>query len=112
MQDKPEIIYRSILVILFIIFLDILYGYSENGRYRYYNEKIENSSMTGNERYVVDTRAGIIYGHIDTIGDTAQETNDWYYKNELTTGKYWINGELIRKNGELTPRKTKQTSSK
>ena len=102
MQDKPELIYRSILVILFIVFLAIFYGYSENGRYAYYNEKIDNSSQTGHERYVVDTRTGIMYGHIFVVGEDPQ---DWYYKNELTTGKYWINGEIV-------PRRTKPSSSK
>jgi hypothetical protein len=106
MQDKPELIYRSILVILFIVLLAILYGYSENGRYAYFHkEKIDIPNVQkGHDKYVIDTRTGIIYGHIFTVSSIPAYDQDCYYREELTTGKFWSNGELI-------PGKTKRPSS-
>lgn len=52
MQGKAELIYRTILVILFIVFLAILYQYSQNGRYIY---------IPGDNLAALDSRTGTLY---------------------------------------------------
>jgi hypothetical protein len=81
-KDKIQFIYKSILVVLFIIFLIILYQYSENGRYGYHKEIYDNYE----DRYVVDTRTGTIYG----VSLSNKEDNGLSYKMELQTGKVWF----------------------
>ena len=56
MQDKIDIVYKALLVILLAIFLVIFYQYSENGRYTHY---IYNGEVV-TER-IIDSRNGVIF---------------------------------------------------
>ena len=85
-QEKAKLIYRSLLVILFIVFLAILYHYSENGRFTYHKE----INDTETEKYVVDTRTGTIYGIILSDPNSKNPQN-FSYKIELQTGAIWLN---------------------
>jgi hypothetical protein len=78
-DNKAELIYRSIVIILFIVLLAVFCQYSENGRYTYHKE-IYN---TTNDKYVADSRTGTIYGYYE--GETFAKT--YFYKIELQTGK-------------------------
>lgn len=80
-QDKQELIYRSILVILIIVFLAIFYGYSENGRYTSFHR--ETGGMY--EQYLVDSRTGTVCGEIRSAVSPYWQ----FYVIELPTGKVW-----------------------
>jgi hypothetical protein len=67
--------FKPAILVLGIIFLLILYQYSENGRYTYHKE----TNNTSNDTCVVDTRTGTIYGLAAIDGLDA-----FYYKHELT----------------------------
>jgi hypothetical protein len=82
MQTKSDLIYRGILVILFIILLLIFHQYSENGRYIYHKE----IKATFDDKYVVDTRTGTIYG---IINFPEGKPSEFSYKIDLKTGKLW-----------------------
>jgi len=81
MCEKAELIYRSVLILLIVAFLAILYQYSENGRYTFHKE----INDTTTNKYVVDTRSGIIYGEV-----TGGFTSNNFYKINLKTGEIWI----------------------
>jgi len=85
MQNRAELIYRSLLILLFVAFLVIFYRYSENGRYTYHKYLYNN----GEDRYVVDTRTGTVYGHF--TGDVGEGKKPFSYKSELLTNKEWYN---------------------
>ncbi len=93
MQGKAELIYRGILLILFIVFLFIFWQYAEkyaeNGRYTYYHEVYDN----GVHRYVVDTRTGTLYGHFHD--DENKGKDSFCYKRELRTNKEWIASIIV-----------------
>lgn len=81
MQDKAGLIFRSVLILLIIAFLIIFYQYSQNGRYSYHKEIQD----VINNKYVVDTRTGIIYGMTQSsIGRSN------FYEINLKTGKVLI----------------------
>jgi hypothetical protein len=107
MQNKQELIYRSVLVILFIVLLAILYRYSENGRYTYHKEITDN----GDDKYVVDTRTGTIYGRAYSFFDGNESlSGTLFYKIELQTGKEWyVPRQIIQR---PPPKETKPSSSK
>ena len=56
--------FKPALLILAVILLIIFYQFSENGRYVYHKEKISDIDNI----YVVDTRTGVIYGHVISVG--------------------------------------------
>jgi len=100
MQDKAELIYRGIIIILFVVFLAIFYQYSENGRYTYHKEIEENLI----NKYVVDTRSATIYGICNRVPGTG-----YFYKMELQTSKMWFTPVKII---EKLPEEAKQSPSK
>lgn len=81
MRDQTELIYRSIIIILFLVSLAIFYQYSQNGRYTYHKEI---SDIGGDNKYVVDSRTGTIYGI-----KVNPNYRTYFYKIELQTGKTW-----------------------
>jgi soluble lytic murein transglycosylase-like protein len=59
-SNKAELMYRSLIIILFIVFLATFYQYSQNGRYRY-------TKMSGYNAYVIDSRTGEVFQGIVSI---------------------------------------------
>jgi hypothetical protein len=73
--------FKPAILVLAVIFLLIFYQYSENDRYTYHKE----ISDSFDNRYVVDSRTGIIYGFMKFFPG-----RDRFYKFELQTGKMWF----------------------
>lgn len=85
MSEKAELIFRGILILLILAFLGIFYQYTENGRYAYHKEI---GGITDN-KYVVDTRSGIIYGELQSSVGLS------FYEINLKSGKVWLKPHKI-----------------
>jgi len=88
-MDIGKIVFRIVLILLFIAFLAIFYQYTENGRYSYHKEI---GNLIDN-KYVVDTRTGIIYGEVHS---TVGQSN--FYKMDLKTGQIWLKPHKVINN--------------
>ncbi|MGA8142081.1 MAG: hypothetical protein WB948_15525 [Desulfobaccales bacterium] len=94
-QDKQELIYRNMLVILFIVFIAIFYMYSENGRYAYFHKEIVKGIGTykdidvGWKVSVLDTRTGTIYQHNFEIAFPGGAITNTFFKEKMATGRFF-----------------------
>lgn len=86
--------FKPVILIFAAIFLIVFYQYSENGRYTYNKEM---GNLIDN-KYVVDTRSGIIYGEINS---TVSQSN--FYETNLKTGKTWLKPHKIINNMSKEP---------
>lgn len=81
--------FQPAILILVFIFLVILWQYAENGRYTYHKEI---GDLIDN-KYVVDTRSGIIYGEINSI---VGQSN--FYETNLKIGQILLKPHKIINN--------------
>jgi hypothetical protein len=89
--------FKPLILIFAAIFLIVFYLYSENGRYTYHKEIGE----LINNKYIVDTRSGIIYGEVDT---SVGQSN--FYEKNLKTGLILLKPHKIINNIYKEPPKS------
>jgi hypothetical protein len=81
MTSKAEVLFRSIVIVLFAVFLVILQQYSENGRYVF----SEGSGEIVSYGQVFDTRTGVLFGI-----KASSLTNRSCYKFDFKAQKIWF----------------------
>jgi hypothetical protein len=84
MSEKADLIYRSILILLFIAFLVIFYQYSQNGRYTYHRAKDDAYEY----QYIVDSRTGIAYGYAEPIDILHSNITHLFYTRDILKREY------------------------
>jgi len=94
---KIDYWFKVAILFIAIGFLIIFYHNSGNGRFAYYNKETSDSVFSISDRYVVDTKTGIMYGHINSVGTIPSACYYYYYKRDLILGKLWIDGKLVSK---------------
>jgi hypothetical protein len=82
MTSKAEVIFRSIVIVLFAVFLMILHQYAENGRY-VYSEGGDRTTLSYGQ--VMDTRTEVVFGSMATSLSGTK-----FYKIDYNAQKIWF----------------------